>query len=77
MPQKLKYFVTAAFEETIKQFKNIDILINNAGILNDAVWEKEILINIVSMKLLQYHHDNFFYFRFLIFLILFYDTEVL
>jgi len=35
-----------AFKATLQTFKNIDILINNAGILNDAVWEKQILINI-------------------------------
>ncbi|KAG5883305.1 hypothetical protein JTB14_008592 [Gonioctena quinquepunctata] len=35
-----------AFQKTVDKFKNVDILINNAGILNDAVWEKEIAINI-------------------------------
>ncbi|KAJ3662605.1 hypothetical protein Zmor_006944, partial [Zophobas morio] len=32
--------------KTIEVFKNLDILINNAGIFNDAIWEKEITINI-------------------------------
>lgn len=41
-------YILDAFLETIKIFENVDILINNAGILNDAIWEKEILINIVS-----------------------------
>lgn len=48
VPQEFQNCFLAAFEKTAKQFENIDILINNAGILNDAVWEKEILINIVS-----------------------------
>lgn len=36
-----------AFDQTVKHYKNLDILINNAGILNDAQWEKEIALNIV------------------------------
>lgn len=39
-----------AFQETIKQFKNVDILINNAGILNDAILEKQIAVNVVSIE---------------------------
>ncbi|EFA00962.1 15-hydroxyprostaglandin dehydrogenase [NAD(+)] isoform X1 [Tribolium castaneum] len=35
-----------AFKKTIEAFQNLDILINNAGILNDATWEKEVAINI-------------------------------
>ncbi|CAG9812792.1 unnamed protein product [Phaedon cochleariae] len=35
-----------AFEKTIETFKYIDILINNAGIMNDSLWEKEISINL-------------------------------
>ncbi|XP_074025933.1 15-hydroxyprostaglandin dehydrogenase [NAD(+)]-like [Leptinotarsa decemlineata] len=34
-----------AFQSTIKKFKNVDILINNAGIMNDSIWEKEVAIN--------------------------------
>ncbi|KAG5874199.1 hypothetical protein JTB14_005024 [Gonioctena quinquepunctata] len=35
-----------AFRRTIETFKNCDILINNAGIMNDAIWEREVAINI-------------------------------
>lgn len=35
-----------AFRKTVETFKNIDILINNAGILNDGLWEKEVAINV-------------------------------
>ncbi|RZC41702.1 15-hydroxyprostaglandin dehydrogenase [NAD(+)], partial [Asbolus verrucosus] len=35
-----------AFKKTVEAFQNLDIVINNAGILNDAIWEKEIAINI-------------------------------
>lgn len=39
-----------AFDETVKEFGYIDILINNAGIMNDhpTMYEKEIAINVVS-----------------------------
>ncbi|KAJ8982548.1 hypothetical protein NQ317_005550 [Molorchus minor] len=35
-----------AFKKTVETFKNVDILFNNAGVLNDAIWEKEIAINV-------------------------------
>lgn len=40
--------VEKAFEKTVHTFQNIDILINSAGILNDAEWEKEVAVNVVS-----------------------------
>ncbi|XP_018566141.1 15-hydroxyprostaglandin dehydrogenase [NAD(+)]-like [Anoplophora glabripennis] len=38
-----------AFRKTIETFGYVDILINNAGILNDGIWEKEISINVVRI----------------------------
>lgn len=38
-----------AFEQTVERYKNLDIVINNAGILNDAQWEKAIALNIVRI----------------------------
>ncbi|CAG9761040.1 unnamed protein product [Ceutorhynchus assimilis] len=35
-----------AFKKTVETFKNIDILINNAGIANDAIWQRELTVNI-------------------------------
>lgn len=40
----------AAFEEAVQLFGYLDVVINNAGIMNDSpqVYEKEITINVVS-----------------------------
>ncbi|KAJ8923437.1 hypothetical protein NQ315_001996 [Exocentrus adspersus] len=35
-----------AFQKTVEKFKHVDILINNAGIFNDKIWEEEIAVNI-------------------------------
>ncbi|KAB0796767.1 hypothetical protein PPYR_10828 [Photinus pyralis] len=48
-----------AFERTVDTFKNIDMLVNNAGIMNDAVWERQIGINFVGTIIgciLALHH---------------------
>ncbi|XP_022909249.2 15-hydroxyprostaglandin dehydrogenase [NAD(+)]-like [Onthophagus taurus] len=36
----------AAMKKTVEEFGNFDILINNAGILDDSIWEREIEINL-------------------------------
>lgn len=38
-----------AFEQCVKKFGNIDILINNAGICDESQWEKEISVNVASI----------------------------
>ncbi|CAG9765090.1 unnamed protein product [Ceutorhynchus assimilis] len=35
----------AAFNKAFSTFKTLDIVINNAGILNDAQWEKQVALN--------------------------------
>ncbi|CAH2086740.1 unnamed protein product [Euphydryas editha] len=41
----------SAFDEAMKQFGYIDVVINNAGIMNDAphIYEKEIAINVTAL----------------------------
>ncbi|XP_046435127.1 15-hydroxyprostaglandin dehydrogenase [NAD(+)]-like [Neodiprion fabricii] len=49
----------AAFAKTVKEFGGLDIVINNAGIMDDARWELEIAINytaVVRGTLLGYRY---------------------
>jgi 15-hydroxyprostaglandin dehydrogenase (NAD) len=41
-------YVTEAFKITHTTFKALDIVINNAGIFEDRIWELEIDTNLVS-----------------------------
>ncbi|XP_047235338.1 15-hydroxyprostaglandin dehydrogenase [NAD(+)] [Girardinichthys multiradiatus] len=41
--------IKAAFQKTKETFGGIDILCNNAGILNETKWEKTVSINLVSV----------------------------
>ncbi|KAL3285228.1 hypothetical protein HHI36_019340 [Cryptolaemus montrouzieri] len=38
--------LNSAFQETLRHYTRLDIVINNAGMMNDAFWEKEIHTNI-------------------------------
>ncbi|XP_018571422.1 15-hydroxyprostaglandin dehydrogenase [NAD(+)]-like [Anoplophora glabripennis] len=38
-----------AFEKTISKFNNLDIIVNNAGIVNEVEWEKTIAVNLVAV----------------------------
>ncbi|KAJ8925797.1 hypothetical protein NQ315_009647 [Exocentrus adspersus] len=47
----------AAFKLAVSTFGTLDIVINNAGIMNDAHWELEIAINCVSVSInIHYIH---------------------
>lgn len=41
--------LSEAFEEAVKLMNDIDIVINNAGILDERRWEREIAVNIGGM----------------------------
>ncbi|XP_038146386.1 15-hydroxyprostaglandin dehydrogenase [NAD(+)] [Cyprinodon tularosa] len=41
--------IKAAFQKTTETFGGIDILCNNAGILNESIWEKTVSINLTSV----------------------------
>ncbi|XP_010790310.1 15-hydroxyprostaglandin dehydrogenase [NAD(+)]-like isoform X1 [Notothenia coriiceps] len=46
--------IKAAFQETLATFGRMDILCNNAGILNEVEWEKTISINLVAVVRFTY-----------------------
>ena len=41
-------FVTEAFQRTTETFGTLDIVVNNAGILDENEWEKQVDINLVG-----------------------------
>lgn len=47
-----------AFEEAVRLMNDIDIVVNNAGILDERRWEREIAVNIVS------DYETIFFFSF-------------
>lgn len=52
----------SAYEKVLSEFGYIDVVVNNAGIMNDRpnIFEKEIAINVVSPSLnTQSSHYNF------------------
>lgn len=49
--RSLYTFFIDAFKKTEEHFKHVDILINNAGIMNDAIWGKEVDIIVVNSQL--------------------------
>ena len=50
LPECHVTYVAGAFKKTHTTFKALDIVINNAGILDDGRWELEIAINVVSTE---------------------------
>lgn len=45
--------LTDAFQTTKEKFGVIDIVCNNAGIINEANWEKTVAVNLVRLKCLE------------------------
>lgn len=41
--------IKAAFQKTVETFGGIDILCNNAGILNEGEWEKTVSVNLMGV----------------------------
>jgi hypothetical protein len=41
-------FLSEAFQRTIDTFGTLDIVVNNAGILDETEWEKAVDINLVG-----------------------------
>ncbi|XP_041808768.1 15-hydroxyprostaglandin dehydrogenase [NAD(+)]-like [Chelmon rostratus] len=46
--------IKAALQKTVETFGGIDILCNNAGILNEGEWEKTVSINLVGLVRVTY-----------------------
>ncbi|XP_040005709.1 15-hydroxyprostaglandin dehydrogenase [NAD(+)] [Xiphias gladius] len=46
--------IKAAFQKTAETFGGIDILCNNAGILNESTWEKTVSINLTGVIRVTY-----------------------
>lgn len=42
---------------TMKVFNRLDIVINNAGVMNDRFWELEVDVNLVSIHITVLHND--------------------
>ncbi|XP_039888277.1 15-hydroxyprostaglandin dehydrogenase [NAD(+)]-like isoform X2 [Simochromis diagramma] len=46
--------IKAAFQSTVDTFGGIDIVCNNAGILNEKQWEKTVSVNVVGLIRVSY-----------------------
>jgi len=54
-----------SFQTTVSVFGNLDIVINNAGIMNDRFWELEVDINLVSTNIISVNKIVLFHCPFL------------
>ncbi|CAI5642876.1 unnamed protein product [Oreochromis niloticus] len=46
--------IKAAFQSTVDTFRGIDIVCNNAGILNEKQWEKTVSVNLMGLIRVSY-----------------------
>uniref|UniRef100_A0A668UZ65 15-hydroxyprostaglandin dehydrogenase [NAD(+)] n=1 Tax=Oreochromis aureus TaxID=47969 RepID=A0A668UZ65_OREAU len=46
--------IKAAFQSTVDTFRGIDIVCNNAGILNEKQWEKTVSVNVMGLIRVSY-----------------------
>lgn len=58
-------FFADVFEETFKKHNQLDIVVNNAAIQDESLWEKMIQVNYVSGINVMWFSQKDFYFSFL------------
>ncbi|KAK7925724.1 hypothetical protein WMY93_008034 [Mugilogobius chulae] len=54
MQRPVEEQIKAAFQKTVDAFGGIDVVCNNAGVLNESEWEKTVSINLVGMIRVAY-----------------------
>lgn len=47
------FYILDSFKKAVSTFGGLDIVINNAGVMKDDVWELEIAINCVSKDFIR------------------------
>lgn len=60
-----------SFQTTVSVFGSLDIVISNAGIMNDRFWELEVDINLVSSIIIYIHINSYMLLGFVIFCMLY------
>jgi NAD(P)-dependent dehydrogenase (short-subunit alcohol dehydrogenase family) len=47
-----------SFQSTVSVFGSLDIVICNAGVMNDRLWELEVDVNLVSQIIIYIHNNS-------------------